>query len=352
MLLFGGCRRQTFCKMAANSSFRYTEEDFLNGMEPQGEDHGERTEDDDEGESSNDEELTTTADNSEMLAMIRPKLNRQTKRKAGRKSAWPEETTDDLVDIICEDEYLRKKIIFTNNKNTKNSEVYQKVLKQLKERCQQRGETCEFSHNQARNKFKSLIAICKKASLTRQTASGIENFIQKQGYGKWFGQLFPLVQSRESAQPEQAIEPSESLDQDCDKENAPTIYVPRKKRKSKETEKSALTEAVQKFNDILQQDPTEPLIKFFKEENDQFRQHEERMMQLQMNMQMQMMQMMMKMGNQTGMPSYSQGIDNSFGPSYQFNRSFCSTDTNSPKMYRSSSSTSSQSDLEKSYYQF
>ena len=45
-------------------------------------------------------------------------------RKAGRKSTWSEEVTNDLVDIICEDEYLRKKITFTNIKNAKNQEVY------------------------------------------------------------------------------------------------------------------------------------------------------------------------------------------------------------------------------------
>ena len=47
-------------------------------------------------------------------------------RKSGRKSNWLEEVTNDIVDIICEDEYLRKKIIFINIANAKNQEIYGK----------------------------------------------------------------------------------------------------------------------------------------------------------------------------------------------------------------------------------
>ena len=64
------------------------------------------------------------------------------------------------------------------------------------------------SLSQARNKVKVRVVICKKASLPRRTASGIDKVIQNKGYGKWFGQLFPLVKHRESAQPENAIESS------------------------------------------------------------------------------------------------------------------------------------------------
>ena len=38
---------------------------------------------------------------------------------------------------------------------------------------------------------------------------------------------------------------------------------------------------------MLEKDPTEPLIKFFKKGNEQARIHEERKMQMQFNMQMQ-----------------------------------------------------------------
>ena len=44
--------------------------------------------------------------------------------------------------------------------------------------------------------------------MTVKTASGITRFQDEKGYGKWFNQLFPLIQTRASCQPEQAIEPS------------------------------------------------------------------------------------------------------------------------------------------------
>ena len=59
-----------------------------------------------------------------------------------------------------------------------------------------------------RNKFKKLVSTCKKASLTINTATGIENFKEKQDFSKWFDMLFPFVMSRDSCLPEQAIEPS------------------------------------------------------------------------------------------------------------------------------------------------
>ena len=100
--------------------------------------------------------------------------------RAGRKSNRPDEITDDLLDTISGDEYLCKKILFTN-KNLKNTGILQKVLNELRRRCSERDVACDFSVKQIRNKFKSIVASCKKASLTKQTASGIEDFIEKQG---------------------------------------------------------------------------------------------------------------------------------------------------------------------------
>ena len=62
--------------------------------------------------------------------VYKPKVKKAAKR-AGRKSSWGDNITGDLVDIVCEDEYFRKKLIFTNNKTQKNSEVYEKVIKQM-----------------------------------------------------------------------------------------------------------------------------------------------------------------------------------------------------------------------------
>ena len=42
------------------------------------------------------------------------------KKKAGRNSFWQEEIVNDLIDIIVDDETLKKKFLLTNVKNTKN----------------------------------------------------------------------------------------------------------------------------------------------------------------------------------------------------------------------------------------
>ena len=44
--------------------------------------------------------------------------------------------------------------------------------------------------------------------MTIKTASRIKRFQDEKGYGKWFNQLFPLIQTHASCQPEQAKEPS------------------------------------------------------------------------------------------------------------------------------------------------
>ena len=44
--------------------------------------------------------------------------------------------------------------------------------------------------------------------MTIRTASGIKRFQEDKNLGKWFNQLYPSVKYRESAQSEQAIEPS------------------------------------------------------------------------------------------------------------------------------------------------
>ena len=57
---------------------------------------------------------------------------------------------DDLVDIACQDDYLRKKTLFTSNKNSTNTEMYSKVVRLLSARSVDRGEVCEFTVVQKR----------------------------------------------------------------------------------------------------------------------------------------------------------------------------------------------------------
>ena len=44
-----------------------------------------------------------------------------------------------------------------------------------------------------------------------KTASGIARFQEERGYGIWFSSLFALVKTRDSCQPDQAIEPSANV---------------------------------------------------------------------------------------------------------------------------------------------
>ena len=56
------------------------------------------------------------------------------KKKRGRKAQLIESHVADMVDVICSDDYFSRKLIFTNSKNTKNNEVYDKVQQEVKKR--------------------------------------------------------------------------------------------------------------------------------------------------------------------------------------------------------------------------
>ena len=228
---------------------------------------------------------------------------RKTKKgngKPGRKAKWTDECTDDLVDIICNNEVYKKRIIFTNIKTSKNSGYYEKIVKELKERCARRGESFSYDVNQTREKFKRLIAECKKAALIMKTASGIKRFQEDKGYGKWFNCLLPLVQTRASCQPEQAIDPgsvlkkkrkreeesdvsspstnndSSSIDGKNDDES--NLFVPVKGGKKKPAKmaqmEDSLKDVLGKVAESLNADPTDKLLKYFEQENERARQHE------------------------------------------------------------------------------
>ena len=126
--------------------------------------------------------------------------SKKAKKRAGRKGQWATMELDDFIDIIVNNESIKEKLIFRNTKNMQNRVVYEKVLKELKERCSKRGDEFDFSVAQLRTKFKKCVADCKKAALTIKTATGIKRFQEEKGYGSWFQQLFALVKTRNSCQ--------------------------------------------------------------------------------------------------------------------------------------------------------
>ena len=83
-------------------------------------------------------------------------------------------------------------------------------MQALKSRASARGENLAFNINQVRTKFKKCVSICKQAALTIKTSTGIKRFQEERELGEWFNQLFPVVRTRDSCQPEHAVEPSSS----------------------------------------------------------------------------------------------------------------------------------------------
>ena len=56
-----------------------------------------------------------------------------------------------------------------------------------------------------RNKSKKLAAACKNASKTIKAKSGLNQFQDENEYRKWFTILFPLIESRASAQADRQL---------------------------------------------------------------------------------------------------------------------------------------------------
>ena len=178
-----------------------------------------------------------------------------------------------------------------------------------------------------RTKFKRCVAECKKLALTIKTATGVKRIQEDRGYGPWFNQLFSLVQSRDSCNPELAEEPSSSRNasSSASTETSPedegkNLFVPRKRSKEKKKKEDIMTSVVEVLKDMSQQDTTADLRKFFREENERAREHEMRLFQL----------FMSGTGSQAFTPNFtaqSQGMSmnnlpalNSPGPSHMYHQ--------------------------------
>ena len=202
-----------------------------------------------------------------------PPIEKKTKKKAGRKAKWSDS------DIVVNSEYYKKRLIFMNLKNQNNSEIYEKVLKELQVRAKERREEVPFNVNQLRTKFKKLVAECKKISLTIKTVTGIKRVQDEKCYSPWFDQLYSLVKTRDSCQPEQSIEPYAVLNSSVDKlensgssssllddsatecETEKSLFVPVKRpRKKKEDNAKELLDIMKK------KDPMKEYLEFAREE--------------------------------------------------------------------------------------
>ena len=212
---------------------------------------------------------------------------KQIKKKPGRMAEWPDTLLNDLVDIIVNNDYFKRKLIFTNSRNQKNTKVYQRVLVKLRICAAERDEECSFTVTQLRTKFKKAVAECRKVALTMKTATGIKSFQEENGYGLWFNQLFALVKTRDSCKLEKAIEPmATSFSQELSEGSleSPTrsisFFVPKvnsSKKKQKEDQLNKLLGIVRKMEE---KNPMSEFLEYAKEEAENSRQHELQLFQL------------------------------------------------------------------------
>ena len=225
-----------------------------------------------------------------------PKKKRgKNKKVAGRKAIWKESNIDDMIDIIVNDENFARKLIFTNVKKQKNTEVYGKILNRLKERYSQYSPPSSFplTVEQMRTKFKWCVATCKRISLTIATKSGIKRIQDEKGYGQWFGLLYPLIKSRDSCQPEQAIEPdslNESISgpsgseesSSLSREPTPPMFVPIKRsaKEKKEDLNEAIARTMEVMKKAIENDPTKDILALMRDDMKQAREQDLRFQQL------------------------------------------------------------------------
>ena len=215
------------------------------------------------------------------------------KRKRGKKCQWDSDDLDNFVDIIINDENHKRKLIFQNTKSKSNKSNYEAIKKELKKRAEKRGAVFEKSVTQMRNKFKKLVTECKKANMVFKTATGISNYKDQKDFSSWFDMLFPLIKSRESCQPEQAIEPSAGPST-SDKESEINVFddesetgtstksdeklfVPKPTKKNKKGENSLVektVEVLESVKSLVQNQQTSSFLEFMEKENARARAHE------------------------------------------------------------------------------
>ena len=221
------------------------------------------------------------AESDESTAALNLGKKRKIKKKPGRRSKWSGEASDDLIDII-----VKTKLIFQNTKNQQNGKLYESILKELKKRALERGEQITFSPSQLRTKFKKCVPECKKAALTIKTATGIKRFQNSKNYGLWFNQLFAAVKTRDSCQPEQALEPSKAPRKDeksgenkNSEKDHERLFVPVKgSAKKKKPDNSA--EAVKLLKQIAENDHSKNVIDSLRDEMEKSREHELKLFQM------------------------------------------------------------------------
>ena len=90
--------------------------------------------------------------------------------KSGQeKFIWSNAIIDDIIDIICFDETMKKKLIFRNQKFAANANIFEKIADLMNQRATKNNRKYSVSFSQAQNKLKKLVSECRSVSLTQRT---------------------------------------------------------------------------------------------------------------------------------------------------------------------------------------
>ena len=96
------------------------------------------------------------------------------KRKTGCQPKWNDDDVDDMADLVVNNDYYKRKLIFTNTKN--QIVKFMRIRKELQERAAKRNLQLVLSIGQIRTKFKNCVRGWKNAAMTIKTETEIKRF--------------------------------------------------------------------------------------------------------------------------------------------------------------------------------
>ena len=97
-----------------------------------------------------------------------------------KKYIWLNAMTDYMIDIICFDEIMKKKL---NQKFAANANIFEKIADLMNQRATNNDRKYRVPFWQTRNEFKKLVS--ESVSLTQRTATGIARYRVEKCCGKW-----------------------------------------------------------------------------------------------------------------------------------------------------------------------
>eukprot|EP00795_Rhopilema_esculentum_P014948 gene14948-6093_t len=232
------------------------------------------------------------------------------KKKAGKKSSWPMDITNDLVDVICDNEYFRKKLIFTNTKTSKNGEIYLKS----RESCQpeQAIEPSTCSHDSQEGS---------------PTSTEVNHLNEEGGYNNnEFGQGPSPETSSGTSTPTRANLPSKKRP-----------FVPIKKAAGKKEKLDDLvkitSKAILEVTEQLKKDPMADMLAFLERENQRSSEHEMRLLTMMFNGNQAQQQFQPPVPQPPSYQHFPQNMQQSYSmdPRQQFRQAFTPQDNYPPR---------------------